>query len=157
MNGAALTIAVRRAQLGVAAFTALSAVVGGILLVIGGLTGGSGGMSIPLSVLSGTPFRSFLWPGVILVLVVGGTQVLAVVLQLRRSAWTAAAMAVAGFALVIWMFAEVALLPGIDALQVFYFALGVAQLVLLAAVLGVLPQIAVRPRRVRTPRVRHAL
>lgn len=136
-----------RVMLGVGIFNALSAVIGGVLLVIGGLVGGSGGMGIPVSVLNGTAFASFLWPGVILLIVVGGTQVLAVVLQLTRAEWAPFAGAVAGFGLAIWVFVEVALLPGFSFLQGIYFGTAVAQLSLLSVWLGVVPVHVVKARK----------
>lgn len=157
MNATTLQLIARRVLLGVGVLNALSALAGGILLIIGGVTTGSGGMGIPLSVLDGTPFDSFLWPGVILAVVVGGTQALAVILQLMRAEWAPFAAAVAGFALVIWMFVEVALLPGIGYLQLVYFGAGILQLALLTAMLGVLPAASARTRGATVPRVRHAV
>jgi hypothetical protein len=157
MNATTIQLLARRVLLGVGVFNALSALVGGALLIIGGFTGGSGGMGIPLSVLDDTPFTTFLWPGVILAVVVGGTQVLAVALQILRDDLARLAAAVAGFALVIWMFVEVALLPGINVLQVIYFGTGALQLALLTAALGVLPAAAESARGTAEPRLRHAV
>jgi hypothetical protein len=156
MNTESFQLVWRRVLLGVGVFNALSALAGGVLLVVGGFTNGSGGMGIPLSVLDGTPFDSFLWPGVILAVVVGGTQGLAVLLQLARDQWAPVAAAVAGFGLLIWMFAEVAMLPGFNVLQGIYFGTGVLQLAVLTAALGVLPE-AVRRPRAHLTRIRHAI
>ena len=61
------------------AFTALSAVGGGIAL----LTPGSAG--VPLYVLDGSIFTSFFWPALLLGIVIGGTQLIATVTAIRRS------------------------------------------------------------------------
>jgi nucleotide-binding universal stress UspA family protein len=150
-----IRVVARRAVLGVGIFNALSAVAGGVLLIIGGLVGGSGGMGIPESVLDGTPFASFLWPGVILLIVVGGTQVAAVVLQLARAEWAPFAVAVAGFGLAIWMFVEVAMLPGFSFWQGIYFGTAVAQLALLTGWLGAVPSDAFAMRTASADRSFH--
>lgn len=82
------------------AFCVVSAIAGFVYLGPGGAQGWS------KDFLEGSPFGSYLWPGVILIAVVGGTQLLAfTLLSLRRTTaafWTA----VAGFAMVIWIIAE---------------------------------------------------
>src|SRR3546814_1627702 len=69
---------VRGTLIGVGVFNALSAVGGGIGL----LTPGS--MGIPIDIVSDAGFTSYFWPALILLVVVGGTQALAVVMELRR-------------------------------------------------------------------------
>jgi hypothetical protein len=127
----------------VGVFNAVSAFGGGALLIA---RPDGGAMGMPLSMLDGTPFTSFLWPGLVLFVVVGGTQALAVVLQLRRSSWTATAAAVAGCGLAIWIFVEVLLLGGFSVLYVVYFATALLQLVALLVTLGVLPGARARAR-----------
>jgi len=114
-------------------FNLVSAVGGGVGLVV------ANGMGMPQSWLEGTPFDSFVMPGLILVLVVGGTQALAVLLQHRRHPWWPAAAGVAGFGLVIWVYVEVALLPVYSFLHTLYLTTGVLQLVFLLLCLGILP------------------
>ncbi|MDF2916453.1 MAG: putative rane protein [Microbacterium sp.] len=67
-------------------FSLLSALAGVIGLTVGG------GMGLPSQWLSGSVLTSYLWPGVILGVVVGGVQVLALAAQYGRYrvAWGAA-------------------------------------------------------------------
>ena len=124
-----------RVLLVIGVFNAVSAFGGGVPLII---RPDGTAMSMPVSLLDGTPFASFLWPGIVLFVVVGGTQTLAVVAQLRRSRWAAPAAAVAGFGLAIWIFVEVLLLGGFTVLYVLYFATALLQLAALLVTLGVL-------------------
>ncbi|MGA1837676.1 hypothetical protein VD659_12175 [Herbiconiux sp. 11R-BC] len=120
------------ALLVVAAFNALSAIGGGIGLIA------TNGMGAPVSWLDGTAFDSYLVPGLVLLVVVGGTQLLALVLQWRHQRFALVASVVAGFGIVIWIHVEVALLPGYSFLQTLYFATGLLQLALVLVQLGVL-------------------
>jgi len=114
-------------------FNLLSALAGGIGLLF------ANGLGMPLALLEDSPFDSFVIPGLILLLIVGGTQALAVLLQHRRHPWYPAAAGVAGFGMVIWIYVEVALLPGYAFLMTLYFSTGVLQLVFLLLCLGILP------------------
>ncbi len=133
---------VRGALLAVGVFNALSAIGGGIGL----LTPGS--MGLPLRLLEGSVFTSYLWPAIVLIVVVGGTQALAVVADLLR--WRTALFwaAFAGFAMVLWIFVELAIVQGFSVLHGIYFATGIVQLALVLALLGVLPGLVreARPR-----------
>jgi hypothetical protein len=129
------------------AFCMVSAIAGFLFLGPGGAVGW------PLEFLEGTPFDSYLWPGLILLLVVGGSQLLAfVLLAMRRTSapvWTA----VAGFAMVIWIIAEQLLfqVPDVSGdwillpvLQVVYSAVGLAELGCVLALLGLFDRDHVR-------------
>ena len=59
-------------------FNALSAIAGGIAVLV------TNGLGMPTSMLASGPFVSFTWPGVILAVVVGGSQVLAGGLLIAR-------------------------------------------------------------------------
>ena len=105
------------------------------------------GLGMPLTMLDGGPFSSFLWPGIILLVVVGGTQSVATVLLIthREAAllWTA----IAGCGMVIWIFIETIIIAGGSFLQALYFATGMAQLVVVIALLGVVPWLPRTPIR----------
>jgi hypothetical protein len=126
-------------------FNAVTAVAGGGTLLA------TGGLGMPESMLVNGPFDSFLWPGIILLVVVGGTQVIAAtLLLLRREAallWTA----IAGFAMIIWIFVETGIIAAISWLQVVYFATGIWQLILVLILLGVIswpsrePEVCIGP------------
>lgn len=93
----------RRFQILLACLTVLvglSAVAGGIGLVW------TNGLGMPLSWLHASWFASYIWPGLILVFVVGGTQLTAARLLWRKSPHSEYALATAGLALLIWIFVE---------------------------------------------------
>ncbi|MFI7587403.1 hypothetical protein ACIB24_10045 [Spongisporangium articulatum] len=56
--------------------------------------------------LAGSPFHSWLWPGVLLLLVVAAPMTVAAVLELRASPWAAPASLAAGGAQVAWIAAQ---------------------------------------------------
>jgi len=120
----------RAALVIVTVFNALSALAGGIAILTGWLV-------MPDSMLANGPFDSFVWPGVILLVVVGGTQTLASVLLLLRRESALVWSAVSGFGMTIWIFVETGIIAGISWLQGLYFATGTVQLVLVLALLGV--------------------
>ncbi|GAB2577700.1 hypothetical protein [Microlunatus antarcticus] len=112
-------------------FNAVSAVGGGIGMVV------AHGLSMPLSLLTDSPFSTFLLPGLILALVVGGTQTAAAVLLLRRRTSALVWSAVAGFGMVIWIVAEVGYLHVLGWAQMIYLVTGLGQLVLVFSLLGI--------------------
>ena len=119
------------ALVAVAAFNALSAVAGGIAIVL------TSGLGMPLSRLSDSPFTTFVVPGLILSTVVGGTQWLAAVLMLRRVESALFWSAVAGFGMLIWIYVEIGIVGGGAWLQALYFGTGLLQLILVLSLLGV--------------------
>lgn len=102
-------------------FGAVSSFGGGVLGVF------FGGAGVPLGYLEGTPFTTFVVPGLILGVVVGGTQAVAALGLLRRHPWSGLGAAVAGFGMIIWIFVELALIGEFSWLQVVYLALGIAE------------------------------
>lgn len=137
------------ALVAVTGFNALSAVGGGIAMLA------TDGMGMPASFLAEGPFTSFLWPGIILLLVVGGSQLLALGLLLVRRESALLWSAVSGFGMLIWIFVETGMIRGMSWLQVIYFTTGAVQLILVVALLGVvawLPRTPLAPPRVlRSP------
>jgi hypothetical protein len=116
---------------GAAVFNAVSAVGGAIAMLF------TDGLGLPLAFLAGSPFASFVLPAVLLLVVVGGTQLVAAVLLLlrRRSALFWAALA--GFTMVTWILVETAIIRGFGLLQGVYYLTGIAELVLVFALLGI--------------------
>jgi hypothetical protein len=115
----------------VSAFNALSALGGGIGMVT------ADGLSMPKSLLADTPFSTFTIPGLILALVVGGTQSVAAwsLVACRRPAllWSA----IAGFGMTIWVVTEVGFIHALMYAQVIYLVTGLVQLVLVFSLLGI--------------------
>lgn len=122
----------RRTLLFLLFFGAVSSLAGGVLGVF------MNGAGVPLAYLENTPFTSYLVPGLILAVVIGGTQMSAAVSTLKRSDHSNALSAVAGFGMLIWIFVELALMSEYSWLQAAYFAVGVAELALVFGLLGIL-------------------
>ena len=113
---------------------AVAALVGFVGLAFGG------GMGLPPEWLDGSAFDSYVWPGVILGVLVGGTQAAALIAQWRGLAAAWGAHAAAGLVLLIWIFCELALLLEWAPLQAVFFATGVVQIVLAVLALGAWPR-----------------
>ncbi|GAB3396064.1 hypothetical protein GCM10027568_29390 [Humibacter soli] len=124
----------RIALAAVAWFNLVSALVGMIGLTIGG------GLGIPTEWIEGSVFSSYLWPGIILGLVVGGTQALALVAQYGRFRLAPGVHAAAGMTMMIWIFAEIAIVLVWSPLHGVYFVSGLVQTVLAVLVLGAWPR-----------------
>ncbi|MEA5455170.1 hypothetical protein SPF06_10600 [Sinomonas sp. JGH33] len=131
MRGEKLTRLEWRLAIAVAGFNALSAIGGGAGALL------TDGLGAPRSILDSTPFRSFVLPALILLVVVGGTQTVAAVQLVRRAPSSLLWSAVAGFGMIIWITTEVMMILGFSWLQVLYFAAGVLQLALTFALLGI--------------------
>jgi hypothetical protein len=130
----------------VSIFHALSAVGGGLGMVV------ADGLSMPKSLLANSPFTTFLVPGLILALVVGGTQTIASLrlLQHRPSAllWSA----VAGFGMTIWIIAEIGFLQVLSWAQLIYVVTGLTQLLLVFSLLGIVSWLPKETAAGPTPR-----
>jgi hypothetical protein len=117
----------RTTLLVVTAFVALTAFLGGLALVLGATVPSLATvLSPPVDYLAGTPFTSYLLPGLVLGIVVAGTHGLAFVLELKRHRWADLAAAVAAFAVLIWIFIQMIFIP-FSFLQAVYFVAGVAE------------------------------
>lgn len=115
------------------AFLAITAVAGGIGLL-------TGAISLEVALLQGSLFRSYVIPGLALLLLVGGSALLATGLLLRLPALGVLASGAAGAIIMIFELVEVLVIgsdPGLARnLQIFYFTLGLL-IVLLASALWV--------------------
>jgi hypothetical protein len=142
----------RATLLFVQAFVAVTSVLGGAALVAGSLLDWSDSpFAIPDSYLDGSPFDSFVVPGLALALVVGGTHLAAFVMAARRMRWAMLASAIAGFGVLVWIFVQMVYIP-FSALQATYFGLGVAELAAVLVLLDVLhPWAHARVHRVPEP------
>lgn len=112
----------RRLLIGLAAFSTLSAVGGGL-----GLIARPGNDAyLPLELLRYTPFASFVVPGLLLAIAVGGSSLTCTICAWRRSRATIDVTLIAGGALSLWILAEVALLRAFHVLHAVYGGLGLA-------------------------------
>ena len=119
-------------------FVALTAFAGGIALIVGSLNPELGGVIVPpQEFLEGSPFRSFVIPGLLLAVVLGGVHLIAFLMLVWRHRWAHFAAAAAGAAALIWIFVQMVYIP-FSALQAVYFACGLAELGLVLLGLGVL-------------------
>jgi hypothetical protein len=115
----------RRTLLGLHIFHVLSAVGGGVALIVGALP-------VPLSVLRHTPFDSFVVPGIFLAAVIGGSAAIGTAAMLARSRQAPVVSAAAGAVMVGWILGETALVQGFSWLQALYLLTG--SIVLLASI-----------------------
>lgn len=107
------------------------------LLFIQGLTAvvsGAGliktnGLGIPIEWLENSPFDSFLIPGLILSIIVGGTSLIAAFLLFKNHKYSLESAAVAGFVIQIWIFTQIYMLHHSSFLQVIYFSSGTVILI----------------------------
>lgn len=97
------------------------------------------GAGVPLEYLANSSFSSYAGPGLILGVVVGGTQLGAAIALLRSRPSALLLSAIAGFGMIIWVFVELAVILAYSFLQALYFALGTLELVLAFALLNIVP------------------
>lgn len=82
----------------------------GVLGVGGGIATATGADPFPPEWIAGTPFSSYLLPGIILTLAVGGTAAVASVGMLRRAAWGPLASVFAGASMIGFLVGEILIL-----------------------------------------------
>src|SRR5690348_3846381 len=89
----------RRLVVGLAMFSAVTAIAGGLELVIWR----NGNRYQSLKLLEHTPFATFLLPGLMLAFIVGGTSLASAILAVRRSRVAADVTTLAGGGLSVWI------------------------------------------------------
>jgi len=83
-------------------------------------------LGMPTNLLAGSPFSSFLVPGIILFTVLGVAPLLAAAMTLRRQAFASLAAVAVGVALIGWITVEMVVIAGSGSLVwAFYLVLGV--------------------------------
>jgi hypothetical protein len=138
---------VSRVLIGLLLFGAVSSFAGALLAFNAERVG------VPLSFLAKTSLTSFVVPGLILGIIVGGTQLAAAGALLSRRFSALLWAAIAGFGMLIWIFVEIAIIETYSWLQSLYFGLGALELILVLALLGIAPALAT-PWRASRQRVR---
>jgi hypothetical protein len=84
-------------------------------------------MPFPEVWLQGTPFHSYFFPGLILCLVVGGSQLVAAFILVWRDSAARVASLIAGLVLTGWMAGELALIGFQAPIQVFFITIGLLE------------------------------
>ncbi|MFK4834810.1 hypothetical protein ACI3KY_03670 [Microbacterium sp. ZW T2_14] len=142
LPGTTLPRATRISLLALQGLVAFTAALGGAALVLGSLAPElSTVLSPPAEHLAGSPFSSYLVPGLLLALVVGGTQAVAFILGVTRHDLTLPAAAVAAVGLLIWVFVQMVFIP-FSFLQAIYFLVAIAETCLVLLALGILRPLA---------------
>jgi hypothetical protein len=111
------------------AFVALTAIFSGLIIIGNPADGGM--INLHTDLLSNTPFKNFLLPGIILTVLVGGVNMLAVILNIQRHParynWAMAG----GVMIAGWIAGQMILLNAFSWLQLVY--LGTGLLIVLTA------------------------
>ncbi len=100
-----------------------------IFIGVGAVAGGVGliaeaGLGMDTAWLEGTPFSSYVVPGYILLIVVGGSNLLAATLLLINHEKASTFAFLAGAILTVWIVAQVAMIGLVHLLQPIYFVFG---------------------------------
>lgn len=111
---------VTRALAGLHLFIGIGAIVGGLAAIMNPVSP----LGMPASTLAGTPFDSFIIPGVILFVVIGLGNLAAAVPVFMGKKWLGYPSGTAGIALMFWIMVQCAMLGSIVALHVIFFCLG---------------------------------
>lgn len=113
-------------MIALAGFAAVSAVAGGVGLALN--PHGSPWLP-PVALLGKTPFTTFVGPGILLAVVVGGSALGCAILWWRRARGARDLALLAGGALSFWILAQVAMIQAVSWLHVLYGAVGLGILV----------------------------
>jgi hypothetical protein len=147
----------RSSLLALLGFVALTSIAGGAVMVASASLGTERlglppEMMLPPDLLQGSPFNTYLVPGLLLSLVIGGFHVAGFILLIRHHRQAPLATAAAGFSMLIWIFVQTVFVP-FSVLQAVYFAAGLAELGFLLLLLGLLaPAHRQEPvKKTRTP------
>ncbi|WP_394768958.1 hypothetical protein [Lacisediminihabitans sp.] len=142
-----LSRAVRQVLTWVLALVAVSAIAGGVALIIGSVSPDLATvLSPPTAYLTGSPFSSYLVPGILLAVLVGGLHGAAFVLTFRRERWHLLAAATCGYEMLIWIFVQMVFIP-FSPLQVAYIVIGMLEVGLVLVLLGLFSPAATNGRR----------
>lgn len=113
-----------------------------LVVGIGALAGGYGAvadpyspMGIPVEMLEKGPFKSFLVPGLFLLVVIGFGNLASAFLAARRSRLSGYASGAMGAVLACWIIVQCWILQAIAGLHVIFFAVGAVQGLLALALL----------------------
>lgn len=111
--------ALRKILIGINLLIGLTAIYGGYELVR------SNGMGMPLSWLSEAPFHTYTIPGILLMLVTGGTCLTTAYLLFTNKKYALEMSFITGCGILIWTFSELYIILHTNFLQIVYFGLGI--------------------------------
>jgi hypothetical protein len=111
------------------AFVALTATFSGLIIISNPADGGM--INLQQNLLSNTPFKNFLVPGIILTVLVGGVNMIAVVLNIQRHPGRYNWALAGGVMISGWIVVQMILLNAFSWLQLVY--LGIGLLIMLTA------------------------
>ena len=113
--------------MGLLGFVAFSAIVSGGIMII--FPQGDP-ENMPLTMLKGSPFTGFFWPGVMLAGIIGVGHAIALVLGIKRHRLFESAAAAMGLGMMIWLYVQVSMIGGGHWLQILYFVVGTLEVCL---------------------------
>jgi hypothetical protein len=105
------------------AFVALTATISGLLMISN--PGNGGILNLQQYLLSNTPFKNFLLPGILLTVLVGGVNMIAVVLHIQRHPGRYNWAMAGGVMISGWIVVQMILMNAFSGLQVIYLGAGV--------------------------------
>ena len=105
-------------------FVAAGAFPAGFLMLI--KTDGSA-LGLPLELLSGSPFDSYLIPGIILIVVNGILQTIGGLVSFRKRPMAGRLGMALGLLLICWILVQIAMIRQLDLLHLIYAGLGILQ------------------------------
>lgn len=103
-------------------FVAFTAIGSGIALIK------TNGLGAPISLLEHSPFSSYVIPGIILTVVVGGTHAIAFFFIITRHYYRLELSGIAAFGMLIWIFTQMYMIRQSHWLQIIYFSGAIAML-----------------------------
>jgi hypothetical protein len=83
----------------------------------GGYYGISGAKEVPVEWLNGSPFRNYFIPSLILILIVGGSALIAAIAVFRRHRISRMAASVCGVIVILWLSVQVAIIGYVSWMQ----------------------------------------
>lgn len=103
--------------------TGLGALAGGYACIVDPVSP----LGAPASLLQGSPFDSFLVPGLVLFVLFGIGNLLGLFFLVRSFRWYGYAGFVLGAGMMIWIFVQVMIIDALETLHVVFFLVGVFQ------------------------------
>ncbi len=104
-------------------FTGFGAVAGGLACI----TDPVSPLGAPLELLDGSPFETYLIPGLILIVIIGGGNLLSAAILIVKKRWAGYAEGTVSCALLIWLAVQIAVIHAFSPLHGIFFLIGIIQ------------------------------